>query len=213
MEENKEGARKEKQRRSNENKNNGGWGVLKVWWVETKIERTQTKGWVWGASMKCRSEKHPHHAEGGGAGPAALRRCLGGWRWDGGRWEGLKDSVSWSRAHPRLCWLQLSGFCRLSEWIYSHIAPFHCSSVLFCLFRWLWSKHQSYFIQKKSTWLCVTEWTRVEFAAKITQLCCTIRRHGAGKRRIKKKTERKLQNKNWYKDSQSADGTAAPPFI
>lgn len=65
--------------------------------------------------MKCRSEKHPHHAEGGGAGPAALRRCLSGWM-DGWRWDGVvvgggggggrgvvKDSVPSGGAHPRPC--------------------------------------------------------------------------------------------------------------
>lgn len=33
--------------------------------------------------MKCRSEKHPYHAEGGWAGPAALRRCRLDGRMDG----------------------------------------------------------------------------------------------------------------------------------
>lgn len=35
--------------------------------------------------MKCRSEKHLYPAEGGGAGPVAMQRCLDGWwqDWDG----------------------------------------------------------------------------------------------------------------------------------
>lgn len=45
--------------------------------------------------MKCRSEKHGHPAEGGEAGPAALRCCFDGWRWDkegGVNQDGMRGS-------------------------------------------------------------------------------------------------------------------------
>lgn len=60
-------------------------------------EGSKMKACLREASMKCRSEKHPYHAEGGEAGPAALRCRRDGWRWDsdGG---GLEDGVLRSRA-------------------------------------------------------------------------------------------------------------------
>lgn len=54
--------------------------------------------------MKCRSEKHPHPAERGWAGPSALR-CGAALMGGGGMRTvgGFEDSVSRSGADPRLC--------------------------------------------------------------------------------------------------------------
>lgn len=56
----------------------------------TKIEKRGGDEEAKESEMKCRSEKHPHPAEAGGAGPAACGAALmGGGGWDGGGGEGV----------------------------------------------------------------------------------------------------------------------------
>lgn len=75
--------------------------------------------------MKCRSEKHPHHAEGGGAGSAAAAASMGG--------GGIGKVGVWRIACHRPELIHCSADCRYLAFVACPTAFYWSSAVFFLM--------------------------------------------------------------------------------